>query len=120
MSEQKKLIKLPPTPGSLSALLEQGPAAIRMMASANGHRSLEPVSTRMDAEVSDIIQAPLRRPPASRQQAAQADVDGLRRGMVVRHKPTGKRVTILSITASGCEVVDHHGKKWLAKRMDLA
>lgn len=116
MSEEKKITKMLPGTGSLGALLDAGPAAIKMMAAANGHRGMEPVQTQTESDVP----VPPRQTQAKPQAKVAAGSAEFRRGQVVRHKPTGSKVTILSIQASGCEVVDHRGKKWLANKSNLS
>lgn len=115
MSEAKKVSRMFPIAGSLFAIIEAGPEALKARIPAN-HRRLEPVPIRQDYEVSPTeIQAAREATRETKENLlgsgtvtrAAPGMLGFRRGDIVRYKPTGRKVTVLSIQGSSAEVVDN-------------
>lgn len=123
MSEEKKSppTKMMPSGNSLFAIVERGPAALKMMRASAGHP--DPAHARQEEEVSPGELEAARNQARQRARDANLPVSEsggtLHRGSVVRHIPTGKKVTILSLNASSAEVVSKSGKKWVSKLADL-
>jgi len=116
--------KGPPTkmfPGgsSLFSIMQGGPAAIRTMRAAAGHPDV--VQTRQEEDISPEELDAAREMSRKRMLTAQGSglTPVLKRGSVVKHIPTGKKVTILKLDASSAEVVSKSGKKWTSRLTDL-
>ena len=106
---------------SMGHLLQEGPSAARSAALGAGHNKLVPSQLRAQAEVTR---------PASRSDtqtvAKKKPARGFVRGRLVRHKKTGRRVTIVRASAAYSPkgtpmhlVVDRRGRRFFALEKNL-
>jgi hypothetical protein len=110
--------KMYPSGNSLFSILEKGPAAVRTMRAIAGHQ--DPVPTRQEEEISQGELNAAQEMSRKRSLTAQQGLTPVfHRGSVVKHIPTGKKVTILKLDASSAEVVSKSGRKWTSKLSDL-
>lgn len=117
-----EVTKLPAPKGSLVELLDRGVGAIKAIAASHGHH--DPVQTRQETDVtvdevaSARVEARQRKQPSA--SSGPVPSTSFRRGQVVRHKPTGRKVTVMKAHATSCEIVDSRsGRRWVARNIDL-
>jgi len=116
--------KLPPPAGSLAELCSRGPAAIeaeRAKAASSGHGSFLPSVHSESAGVVGDDNPRTGGPP--RRVSATPPAPEFHRGSVVRHIPSGRKVTILYASSGEVdwyEVVDGKtGRRWQAHIKNL-
>ena|ERR1035437_49070 len=104
--------------------IAQNPEQLRMIRAAAGHPDV--VSGIRSEEEAQAAIANIRQVNRKIETAGRkAGETEFTRGRILRHKPTGRKVTIIRASAGRKdgeklhEVVDQHGKKFLARESNL-